>query len=179
MLGILSHPVAAGLAVAAAAVGLPLAVHFRVTVRAALAAMVTGFSVVGSPRAFAVQVMSWKLVAWTFRFAAVYAFLLAFHVPATPWSALAVVAAQNVAASLPLLPGNAGAQQAAIAVRLAGTAGAPSLIGFGVGMQATCAAADVVIGVVAVVLILGSRDAIRLLRDLRPRGRSPIAEAEP
>jgi uncharacterized membrane protein YbhN (UPF0104 family) len=177
MLGrVLSDPVALGLAAAAAAVGLAVAVLFRSRARAALAAMVTGFSVLRSPRAFAVQVMSWKLVAWTFRFAAVYAFLLAFHVPATPWSALTVVAAQNVAASLPLLPGNAGTQQAAIAVGLAGTAGTPSLIGFGLGMQAACAAADVAIAVVAVALLLGSRDAIRVLRDLWPSGRGPIAE---
>ena len=140
-----------GLAVAAAALGLRSPCSTGEGTRGARR-MGTGFSVVRSPRAFALQVLSWKLVAWTFRFASVYAFLLAFHVPAAPWSALAVVAAQNVAASVPLLPGNAGTQQAAIGVALAGTRRRylAARIRRGHAGDAS-AAADVVIGVVAVV----------------------------
>ena len=112
------------LAVISCLLAAALAVGFvyRRRARTLLGRMTAGFTVVRSPRAFVVRVLSWKLVAWTLRLGSVYAFLLAFHVPAAPWTALVVVAAQNVAASVPLLPGNAGTQQAAIGVALAGSA---------------------------------------------------------
>ena len=113
----------------------------------------------------------WKLVAWTLRLGSVYAFLLAFHVPAAPWTALVVVAAQNVAASVPLLPGNAGTQQAAIGVALAGSASVAGVLGFGVGMQAATAIADLVLGAAALVLVANRRDVSAALATLRPRRR--------
>ncbi len=83
-----------------------------------------------------------------------------------------MVAAQNVAASLPLLPGNAGTQQAAIGLALAGTAGAASLLGFGVGMQAATAVADVLVGIAAVALVATRADVRAALGTLRV-GRRP------
>ncbi len=144
------------------------AIVFRHHVRSAASRMADGFSIVRSPRAFATGVMSWKLIAWSLRLACVYAFLVAFHVPAAPWTAVVVVAAQNVAASLPLLPGNAGTQQAAIGLALAGTAGAASLLGFGVGMQAATAASDVVVGAAALALVASRADLGAALGTLRP-----------
>ena len=111
-----------------------------------------------------------------FGFGSVYAFLVAFHVPAAPWTALAVVAAQNVAASVPLLPGNAGTQQAAIGVALAGSASAAALLGFGVGMQAATTIADLLLGAAALALVASRedlRDALGTLR-LRDAARRPI-----
>jgi hypothetical protein len=99
----------------------------------------------------------------------VLAFLLAFHVPATIWTALVVIGAQSVAGAVPLVPGNAGAQQAALAVVLAGTAGAATVVGFGVGMQATTLVADVVAGVGAVVLVAERGDVRAALSTVRGR----------
>ena len=104
-------------------------------------------------------------MAWTLRLGTVYAFLLAFHVPAAPWTALVVVAAQNVAASVPLLPGNAGTQQAAIGVALAGSASVAGVLGFGVGMQAATAIADLVLGAAALLLVAEPRRCQRGSRD--------------
>jgi glycosyltransferase 2 family protein len=148
------------------------AIAFRHHVRSVASRMADGFAIVRSPRAFAIGVMSWKLVAWSLRLACVYAFLVAFHVPAAPWTAVVVVGAQNVAASLPLLPGNAGTQQAAIGLALAGTAGAASVLGFGVGMQAATAAADVVVGAAALALVASRADLLAALGTLRPRRRA-------
>jgi glycosyltransferase 2 family protein len=161
--------VAIGLLASAAACA---AIVFRRHVRSVVARMADGFAIVRSPRAFAGGVMTWKLVAWSLRLACVYAFLVAFHVPAAPWTAVVVVAAQNVAASLPLLPGNAGTQQAAIGLALAGTAGAASLLGFGVGMQATTAVADVAVGAAALALVASGADVRAALGTLRPRRRA-------
>src|SRR5262249_10211210 len=122
-------------------------------------------------------------VAWALRFGAVYAFLMAFHIPAAPWTAVVVVAAQNAAGAVPLLPGNAGTQQAAIGLALAGTASATSLLGFGLGMQASTPITDVVLGAVALTLGAGRNDLRRALRVLRPRRltgpRSAVSTSSP
>ena len=117
--------------------------------------------------------MTWKLLAWTFRFAAVYCFLLAFHLSGSLWVVLLVVAAQNLAGLLPLAPGSAGTQQAALALALAGTVSAGAVVGFGVGMQLATSLADVVIGVVAVALVSSWSDVGDALRPSRRRLASP------
>ena len=127
-----------------------------------------GFAVVGCARAFG-AVCVWKLAAWTLRIASVLVFLLAFHVRATPWTPLVVIGAQSVAAMVPLLPGNAGTQQAAFAMVLAGSASAATILGFGVGMQASTLVADVVVGGAAAALLAGSADPRRALLALRSR----------
>ena len=171
-----AHPLAlAGIACLGLVV-LALGLVQRKRVGALFARMAEGFAVVRSPRAFVVHVLSWKLVAWSLRLGSVYAFLVAFHVPAAPWTALAVVAAQNVAASVPLLPGNAGTQQAAIGVALAGSASAAALLGFGVGMQAATTIADLVLGAAALTVVANRRDFRSALAAARV-GRRPRAAA--
>ena len=91
------------------------------------------------------------------------------------WAVLLVIAAQNLAALLPLAPGNAGTQQAALAFALAGTVSAAAVVGFGVGMQAATALTDVVIGVVAVALVSSWADVGDAIR--RPSRRRLAAVA--
>ena len=110
-------------------------------------------SIARSPGRLLRGVIVWKLVAWTLRFAAVYAFLLAFHLGGGLWIVLLVVAAQNLAGLLPLAPGSAGTQQAALAVALAGTVSMGAVVGFGIGFQVATGLSDVVAGIVAVALL--------------------------
>ena len=152
----------------AALVAVTLGLRYREQARRLAARALRGFAVVRSPRAFVARVLSWKLLAWGFRLGSVYAFLVAFHLPASGQMVLGVVAAQSVAAILPLLPGNAGTQQAALLVALAGSASAASVLGFGVGMQAATAVADVVIGLAAIAIVAGPVG--RRRRANRPHG---------
>lgn len=174
--GLAAQPAVLGALVCLALTAVVLGLVYRKRARALFRRMAAGFSIVRSPRAFVAGVLSWKLVAWALRLGSVYAFLLAFHVPAAPWTALVVVAAQNVAASVPLLPGNAGTQQAAIGVALAGSASAAALLGFGVGMQAMTMIADLVLGAAAITLVANRRDVrsafatLRLRQPARPAG---------
>lgn len=170
--GFATHPLVLGGLAGLGLAGIALGLVYRARTRALFARMAAGFSIARSPRAFVARVLSWKAVAWALRLGSVYAFLVAFHVPAAPWTALVVVAAQNVAASVPLLPGNAGTQQAAIGVALAGTASASALLGFGVGMQATTMIADLVLGAVALMAVGTRRDMRSALATLR-LGRRP------
>jgi uncharacterized membrane protein YbhN (UPF0104 family) len=166
--------------VAATTLGtLVFAFVFRSAARRVWARMAAGFSIVRSPRAFVTRVLSWKLVAWVLRLASVYAFLVAFHVPAAIWAVLLVVAAQNVAGAIPILPGNAGTQQAAIAIALAGSASGAALLGFGVGMQAATAVTDLALGAGAVAAVAARgefRDAlaaVSVTRSSRPAAARP------
>jgi glycosyltransferase 2 family protein len=164
-----AHPVLVAVVSCLAMTAVVVGVARREWVRALAARMAKGFSIIQSPRAFAVRVLSWKLVAWSLRLGSVYAFLLAFHIQVAPWTALAVVAAQSVAASVPLLPGNAGTQQAAIGVALAGSASAAALLGFGVGMQSATAIADLILGAAALMLVAGRDDLRGALGTMRVR----------
>jgi uncharacterized membrane protein YbhN (UPF0104 family) len=159
-----SHPlVLAAVGVGALAVVIVGLVSRRRVARVA-AAIGRGMSVMRSPRYLLRGVMLWKLLAWTLRFAAVYFFLLAFHVGGGLWVVLLVVAAQNLAGLLPLAPGSAGTQQAALALALAGTVGTGAIVGFGVGMQGATTLADVAVGVVAVALVSSWSDVRTALR---------------
>ncbi len=137
--------------------------------RRVAADMRRGFAVVGAPAALGRSVLTWKLLAWTFRLATVYFFLVAFHIPATAWTVLLVVAAQVAASLVPLLPGNAGAQQAALVVGLAGYATAASVVALGVGMQAATSVIDLLLGALAVGLVTSRDELRRLVRGQRRR----------
>ena len=150
---IATNPFVLALVGGALVAAVALARRYRTRARPFLARCGEGFTILRSPGVFARRVLAWKIVAWLLRFASVVAFLAAFHLPAALWTALAVVAAQTVAGAIPLLPGNAGTQQAAIAVALGGTVGAAATIGFGVGMQAATTLADLALALVALALV--------------------------
>jgi uncharacterized membrane protein YbhN (UPF0104 family) len=163
-----AQPTVIAAIVAGCLVGAVVCFMVRRRVGRLVSSLARGMSVVRSPRTLVQTVLVWKLLAWTFRFAAVYFFLAAFHVGATMWIVLLVVAAQNLAGLVPLAPGSAGTQQAVLALALAGTVGMGAIVGFGVGMQAATALADLAIGVVAVALV----SSWAVVRDaLRPAGR--------
>jgi uncharacterized membrane protein YbhN (UPF0104 family) len=157
----------------AAAVGLvvlvALAARYRPQLRSILADMSRGFAIVRAPRVLAHPVLTWKIAGWALRLATVYWFLVAFHVAATPWNVLLVIAAQVAGSLLPLLPGNAGAQQAALVVALSGSASAGSVVAFGVGMQAATAIADILLGAIAVGLVAPAAEVRATLAGRRRR----------
>jgi uncharacterized membrane protein YbhN (UPF0104 family) len=153
-----SHPLALGLVGAAVLALLLPAWLVRARLGRIARSLARGMSVLRAPRPLLGGVLAWKLVAWSFRFAAVYFFLVAFHVGGALWPVLLVIAAQNLANLLPLAPGNAGTQQAALAFALAGTVSTAAVIGFGVGMQLSTVAVDLVIGIVAAASLSSWRD---------------------
>ena len=165
---IASHPLvpaAAGALLVAAAV---LSVVLRRRVAPVLRELARGFAVLRHPQALG-RVVGWKALAWSLRIGTVAAFLLAFGLPTTFWTVALVLAAQNAAALLPLTPGNAGTQQAALVVALAGTASARAALGFGIGMQAATIVVDLALGVVAVAAVAGRREMGAALGALRRR----------
>jgi uncharacterized membrane protein YbhN (UPF0104 family) len=144
--------------------------RFRRRLAGAGIAVARGMSIVRSPGHLLRGVLGWKALAWTLRFAAVYCFLHAFHLGGGLWVVILVVAAQDLAGLVPLSPGSAGTQQAALALALGATVGTSAIIGFGVGMQVATGLADVAAGVVAVAFVSSWSDLRALLRRPSARG---------
>ncbi len=152
-----------------AAVGLGF--HFRARLRSILADTRRGFAVFANPGQYLRSVACWQALGWALRVGSVYCFLAAFHIPASLAVALLVVAVQLVAAALPLTPGGAGSQQAMLVVALSASA-ATTVLGFGIGMQAATALANLVLGAGALIVMTGSLH----WRRLAPR-RSRVLDA--
>jgi len=126
-----------------------------------------GLAILGDRRAFLTQVVSWQLLSWVARVAAVYWFLRAFHVEATLEVAFAVIVVQTLSTLLPFTPGGLGTQQAVLLFVLAGVASKSAVLAFSVGMHLVTAAVNVVIGFGAIFVML------RTLRWRRKVGSEP------
>jgi hypothetical protein len=172
------HPLIATLAGAGAAlVTAALGVRRRERIRLLLCDARRGFAVFTPPSRYLRGVVSWQILAWALRLASVYAFLVAFHVSASIATALLVVVVQLLAAVVPT-PGGAGSQQAMLVVALSATA-AVTVLGFGIGMQAATALADLVVGAASLIALTGSLRWRRLaLRRDTPRPQ-PVAQPQP
>src|SRR5207248_1775297 len=72
---------------------------------------IQGSAILARPRRFFTGVVTWQAASWVFRYATVYAFLRAFHVPATAHNALLVLVVQSLATLFPFTPGGVGTQQ--------------------------------------------------------------------
>jgi uncharacterized membrane protein YbhN (UPF0104 family) len=175
LLSLGAHPLALALSFVALGGLAVLAVRQRRRLRSFSAKLAQGASILRSPRAFVSGVLGWKLVAWALRLATVYFFLVAFHLTAGIWVVLVVVATQSAVALLPISPGNAGTQQAAFMVVLAGSGSMAAVLGFGVGMQAALIVVDLVIGGAAMWFVtprLGLTRSLGMVRTLRSRAPS-------
>lgn len=169
----MGHPLAFVVGLAAFGALVVVAVLQRRRLGTVAASLAQGAAILRAPRAFVSGVLCWKLVAWTLRLAAVYWFLIAFHLTAGLWAVLVVVATQSAVSVLPISPGNAGTQQAAFMLVLAGNGSAAAVLGFGVGMQAALVVVDLVIGGLAMAFVARRLDSVGFPRTLRTFGRTP------
>ena len=95
-------------------------------------------------------VISWQALSWVFRAATVYAFLRAFHLPATAYTIALVLAVQSLSTLLPFTPGGVGTQQGLIVYVFRKEPVAKTrLISFSVGMQIALTAFNVLLGIIA------------------------------
>jgi len=120
------------------------------------AELAKGFAVVRRPRTYVTGVLAWQFAALGLRLASIYAFLLAFHIPATLTATLLVVAAQSAANLIPVTPNGAGPQQALLVLVLAPIAAASSVFRFGAGAQLATAVWEVTLALVSLALMTGS-----------------------
>ena len=113
-----------------------------------------GFTILRSPRRYALTVALPQILGWGCRVASAAAFLEAFGIPGTVRNAVLVMVVGSLTTLLPVTPGGVGTQQALIVVVLGGAASDGQLLSFSVGMQAAVAVANALIGGLALVLML-------------------------
>ena len=113
-----------------------------------------GFTILRTPRRYALLVALPQLLGWACRVAAAAAFLEAFGIPGTLRNALLVMVVGSLTTLLPVTPGGVGTQQALIVVVLSGAATDSQLLSYSVGAQAAVMVANAIIGGIALVLML-------------------------
>jgi uncharacterized membrane protein YbhN (UPF0104 family) len=116
-----------------------------------------GFAILHQPRRFLVGVAGPQALSWVFRVASLYAFLLAFHVPASIHNALLALIVDSLATLFPATPGGAGTKQGLIVFvfRGRGVADAP-LLAFSVGMNIAVVVFSVALGALATYRMAGT-----------------------
>jgi uncharacterized membrane protein YbhN (UPF0104 family) len=113
-----------------------------------------GFTILRTPRKYAVKVAVPQLLGWACRVGAAAAFLEAFGIPGTLRNALLVIVVGSLTTLLPVTPGGVGTQQALIVVVLGGAANDSQLLSYSVGAQAAVMIANAALGGIALVLML-------------------------
>jgi uncharacterized membrane protein YbhN (UPF0104 family) len=146
--------IGAGLVVAAAVIAFIVWVEHGEASRARFA---RGFAILGQPRRFMIGVAAPQALSWVFRVASLYAFLLAFRVPASLHNSLLALVVDSLATLFPATPGGAGTKQGLIVFVFRGRGVADSaLLAFSVGMNIAVVAFSVVLGAVATYRMAGT-----------------------
>ncbi|HSB38161.1 MAG TPA: lysylphosphatidylglycerol synthase transmembrane domain-containing protein [Gaiellaceae bacterium] len=113
-----------------------------------------GVAILRDRRRYLREVVSWQVLSWVCRIAALYWFLRAFHVHPSVHNALLAQVVDSLATLLPFSPGGAGTKQGLLVYVLKGQASASRLLAFSVGMYAAVTIFNVVAGAIALLVML-------------------------
>lgn len=113
-----------------------------------------GFAVLRDWRRYFLVVVSWQAASWVFRFASVYMFLKAFHMPASAHNAFVVLSVQSISSILPITPGGVGTIQGLLVYVFRGKVAAATVLGFSVGMHVATVVANLALGFAAIGIML-------------------------
>jgi uncharacterized membrane protein YbhN (UPF0104 family) len=115
-----------------------------------------GLAILGTPHRYLREVALWDAADWALRLTAVFFFLLAFGLPATPYNAFAYLVAGSLSTALPLTPGGIGTEQALLVFLFSDVGPASTILAFSVGVKLVIITVNVALGVGAVAIMLGS-----------------------
>jgi uncharacterized membrane protein YbhN (UPF0104 family) len=115
-----------------------------------------GLAILQTPYRYLREVALWDAADWALRLTAVFFFLHAFGLPATPYNAFAYLVAGSLSTALPLTPGGIGTEQALLVFLFSDVGPASTILAFSVGVKLVIISVNVTLGVVAVALMLGS-----------------------
>jgi glycosyltransferase 2 family protein len=114
------------------------------------------FSVTRPVTRYLRRVAFWQACDWGLRFATIWCFLAAFHVPQTARNALLVQVTQSIATLAPVTPGGVGTEQAFLVYVFGGAVAKTRLLAFSVGMKVSLTVVNVALGFGAIFLTLGT-----------------------
>ncbi len=115
-----------------------------------------GFEILQTPHRYLREVALWDAADWALRLTAVFFFLHAFGLPATPYNAFAYLVAGSLSTALPLTPGGIGTEQALLVFLFSDVGPASTILAFSVGVKLVIISVNVTLGIAAVALMLGS-----------------------
>ena len=115
-----------------------------------------GFAILRTPRVYLTHVVPWEALDWALRLTAIFFFLKAFGLPATPYYACVYQVAGSLSTALPLTPAGIGTEQALLVYLFSDVAAASKILSFSVGVKLTIMTVNVTLGLAAVLLMLGS-----------------------
>ena len=115
-----------------------------------------GLGILRTPQRYLREVALWDAADWALRLTAVFFFLHAFGLPATPYNAFAYLVAGSLSTALPLTPGGIGTEQALLVFLFSDVGPASTILAFSVGVKLVIIAVNVSLGVGAVAIMLGS-----------------------
>lgn len=115
-----------------------------------------GLGILRTPRRYLREVALWDAADWAFRLTAVFCFLQAFGLPATPYNAFAYLVAGSISTALPLTPGGIGTEQALLVFLFSDVGARSTILAFSVGVKLVIITVNVALGVGAVAIMLGS-----------------------
>jgi uncharacterized membrane protein YbhN (UPF0104 family) len=113
-----------------------------------------GFSAFRNRPYYVSRVIPFQLADWSLRLVAVFCFLHAFGVPATPHNVLLVQVSQSLATVLPFSPGGIGTEQAFLVYLFRNVTSHSQALSFSVGMRVTLTIANAALGFTAIFLML-------------------------
>ena len=119
------------------------------------------------------RVAFWQACDWALRFAVIWFFLGAFHVPQTARNVLLVQVTQSLATLAPVTPGGIGTEQAFIVYVFGGTVAKTALLAFSVGMRISLTVVNATLGFIAIFLTLRTLRFRRHVDAVDPRARPP------
>ena len=115
-----------------------------------------GLGILQTPRRYLREVALWDAADWALRLTAVFFFLQAFGLPATPYNAFAYLVAGSLSTALPLTPGGIGTEQALLVFLFSDVGPRSAILAFSVGVKLVIISVNVALGVGAVAIMLGS-----------------------
>lgn len=113
-----------------------------------------GLAILRTPHRYLREVALWDAADWTLRLTAVFFFLLAFGLPATPYNAFAYLVAGSLSTALPLTPGGIGTEQALLVFLFSDVGPASTILAFSVGVKLVIILVNVTSGLAAVAIML-------------------------
>jgi uncharacterized membrane protein YbhN (UPF0104 family) len=137
-----------------------------------------GLTVLFDVRNYVRKVFLVQLFGWFFRLSAFWLMLSAFGVGGSVRGVLFVLAAQIVAALMPVTPGGAGVQQALVLAAFAGSADETAVAAYSIGQEIAIAAFTLGIGFLALVTIFRVRSFREVIRQGRREKASEASGAD-
>ena len=134
-----------------------------------------GAVILRTPRRYLARVVTFQALSYACRIGVNATFMAAYGIPVTARNIFIVIAAASIAAVVSVAPGGIGATTSVLLVALSGQATQEQITSYGVGQQAACMLANIVLGLVLMSKVFGW-DATRSVMHRRKKTKGESTE---